>query len=148
MQLFLFFFTFPSINFFGFLLKLGIKGIALSDVWTNFNLVGSLIIYIIISTVYVKTWGLKFPPSVSKVSHSKLHFSLLRMVVVRNHDFTMWIVTQSLSNRCFSWVFWFKPRLWSTFSLFFKLWCVKYEQGLEMNLVLTIQRIRKNLLQL
>ena len=99
-----------------FLLKLGIKGIALSDVWTNFNLVGSLIIYIIISTVYVKTWGLKFPPSVSKVSHSKLHFSLLRMVVVQNHDFTMWIVTQSLSNRCFLWVFWFKPRLWSTFS--------------------------------
>ncbi|KAK9178742.1 hypothetical protein WN943_027935 [Citrus x changshan-huyou] len=38
-------------------LNLGIKGVALSGVWTNFNLVASLIIYIIISKVYQKTWG-------------------------------------------------------------------------------------------
>ncbi|XP_034710437.1 protein DETOXIFICATION 49 [Vitis riparia] len=38
-------------------LNLGIKGVALSGVWTNFNLVGSLIIYILISGVYKKTWG-------------------------------------------------------------------------------------------
>ncbi|KAJ7952377.1 Protein DETOXIFICATION, partial [Quillaja saponaria] len=37
-------------------LNLGIKGVALSAIWTNFNLVGSLIIYIIISGVYLKTW--------------------------------------------------------------------------------------------
>ncbi|KAA8521974.1 hypothetical protein F0562_012712 [Nyssa sinensis] len=39
------------------LLNLGIKGVALSGVWTNFNLVGSLIVYIIISRVYKKTWS-------------------------------------------------------------------------------------------
>ncbi|KAH7514018.1 hypothetical protein FEM48_Zijuj11G0044100 [Ziziphus jujuba var. spinosa] len=37
-------------------LDLGIKGVALSGVWTNFNLVGSLIVYVIISGVYKKTW--------------------------------------------------------------------------------------------
>ncbi|KAK6783257.1 hypothetical protein RDI58_021054 [Solanum bulbocastanum] len=38
-------------------LNLGIKGVALSGVWTNFNLVGSLIIYIIFSKIYKKTWS-------------------------------------------------------------------------------------------
>ncbi|KAM7491658.1 hypothetical protein LguiA_034579 [Lonicera macranthoides] len=38
-------------------LNLGIKGVALSGVWTNFNLVCSLILYIIISGVYKKTWA-------------------------------------------------------------------------------------------
>ncbi|KAF8380325.1 hypothetical protein HHK36_027809 [Tetracentron sinense] len=37
-------------------LDLGIKGVALSGVWSNFNLVGSLIIYIFVSGVYSKTW--------------------------------------------------------------------------------------------
>ncbi|XP_028798695.1 protein DETOXIFICATION 49-like [Neltuma alba] len=36
-------------------LKLGIKGIALSSVWTNFNLVGSLVFYIVISGIDKKT---------------------------------------------------------------------------------------------
>ncbi|CAJ1928056.1 unnamed protein product [Sphenostylis stenocarpa] len=38
--------------------KLGIKGIALGAVWTNFNLVFSLIIYIWVSGIYKKTWTL------------------------------------------------------------------------------------------
>ncbi|KAL0400797.1 UNVERIFIED_CONTAM: protein DETOXIFICATION 49 [Sesamum latifolium] len=38
-------------------LSLGIKGVALSGVWTNFNLVASLILYILLSGVYKKTWG-------------------------------------------------------------------------------------------
>ncbi|XP_010035093.2 protein DETOXIFICATION 49 [Eucalyptus grandis] len=38
-------------------LGLGIKGVALSAVWTNFNLVASLVIYIIYSGVYRDTWG-------------------------------------------------------------------------------------------
>ncbi|MBA0680599.1 hypothetical protein Goari_012289 [Gossypium aridum] len=38
-------------------LNLGIKGVALGSVWTNFNLVGSLIVYVKISGVYKKTWG-------------------------------------------------------------------------------------------
>ncbi|KAK1415309.1 hypothetical protein QVD17_31088 [Tagetes erecta] len=38
-------------------LEMGIKGIAISSVWTNINLVASLILYIIISGVYKKTWG-------------------------------------------------------------------------------------------
>ncbi|EOY23090.1 hypothetical protein QUC31_008085 [Theobroma cacao] len=38
-------------------LKLGIKGVALSGVLTNFNLVGSLIIYILYFGVHKKTWG-------------------------------------------------------------------------------------------
>ncbi|CAA2995978.1 DETOXIFICATION 49-like [Olea europaea subsp. europaea] len=38
-------------------LGLGIKGIALSAVWTNFNLVGSLIVYILLSGMYKRTWG-------------------------------------------------------------------------------------------
>ncbi|GMN32358.1 hypothetical protein TIFTF001_003644 [Ficus carica] len=37
-------------------LNLGIKGVALSGVWTNFNLVGSLIVYVAFSGVYRKTW--------------------------------------------------------------------------------------------
>ncbi|GMY30203.1 protein DETOXIFICATION 49-like [Fagus crenata] len=47
----------PINYFLVFVLKLGIKGVALSGVWTNLNLVGSLIVYIIISKVYEKTWG-------------------------------------------------------------------------------------------
>ncbi|XP_010061388.2 protein DETOXIFICATION 49 [Eucalyptus grandis] len=38
-------------------LGLGIKGVALGGVWTNFNLVASLIIYILVSGVHKKTWG-------------------------------------------------------------------------------------------
>ncbi|KAK9293194.1 hypothetical protein L1049_021183 [Liquidambar formosana] len=38
-------------------LQMGIKGVALSGVLTNFCLVFSLIIYILISGVYKKTWG-------------------------------------------------------------------------------------------
>ncbi|KAJ7970009.1 Protein DETOXIFICATION [Quillaja saponaria] len=38
-------------------LNLGIKGVALSGVWTNFNLVASLILYIMFSGVHKKTWG-------------------------------------------------------------------------------------------
>ncbi|KAI3793044.1 hypothetical protein L1987_35656 [Smallanthus sonchifolius] len=38
-------------------LNLGIKGVAISSVWTNFNLVVSLVVYILISGVYKKTWG-------------------------------------------------------------------------------------------
>ncbi|CAN4080774.1 unnamed protein product [Withania somnifera] len=37
-------------------LNLGVKGVALSGVWTNFNLVGSLIVYILVSGIYKKTW--------------------------------------------------------------------------------------------
>ncbi|XP_010255527.1 PREDICTED: protein DETOXIFICATION 49-like [Nelumbo nucifera] len=40
-----------------YVINLGIKGVALSGVWTNFNLVFSLIIYICVSGVYQKTWG-------------------------------------------------------------------------------------------
>ncbi|KAK9063226.1 hypothetical protein SSX86_017096 [Deinandra increscens subsp. villosa] len=38
-------------------LEMGIKGVAISSVLTNFNLVASLIIYIITSGVHKKTWG-------------------------------------------------------------------------------------------
>ncbi|XP_030448819.1 protein DETOXIFICATION 49-like [Syzygium oleosum] len=38
-------------------LGLGIKGVALGGVWTNFNLVGFLIVYILVSGVHKKTWG-------------------------------------------------------------------------------------------
>ncbi|RVX09013.1 Protein detoxification 49 [Vitis vinifera] len=38
-------------------LDLGIKGVALSGIWTNLNLVGSLIAYVVVSRVYKKTWG-------------------------------------------------------------------------------------------
>ncbi|MBA0678870.1 hypothetical protein Goari_020189 [Gossypium aridum] len=38
-------------------LNLGIKGVALGSIWTNFNLVLSLIVYVKISGVYKKTWG-------------------------------------------------------------------------------------------
>ncbi|XP_061372979.1 protein DETOXIFICATION 49-like [Gastrolobium bilobum] len=38
-------------------LNLGIKGVALSGVWTNFNLVASLILYIVFSGTHKKTWG-------------------------------------------------------------------------------------------
>ncbi|XP_057976535.1 protein DETOXIFICATION 49-like [Malania oleifera] len=37
-------------------LNLGTKGVALSGVWTNFNLVLSLLLYILLSGVYRKTW--------------------------------------------------------------------------------------------
>lgn len=37
--------------------QMGIKGVALSAVFTNVNLVASLILYILISGVYKKTWG-------------------------------------------------------------------------------------------
>ncbi|GAB4834337.1 Protein DETOXIFICATION 49 [Ancistrocladus abbreviatus] len=36
--------------------NLGTKGVALSGVWTNFNLVAFLIIYIILSGIYTNTW--------------------------------------------------------------------------------------------
>ena len=38
-------------------LKLGIKGVALGGVLTNFNLVASLILYIVFSGTHKKTWG-------------------------------------------------------------------------------------------
>lgn len=38
-------------------LSLGIKGVALSGVWTNFNVVVSLVLYILFFGVYKKTWG-------------------------------------------------------------------------------------------
>ncbi|KAL4352626.1 hypothetical protein GQ457_06G038810 [Hibiscus cannabinus] len=38
-------------------LELGIKGVAISGVWTNFNLVSSLIIYTLYFKVHKKTWG-------------------------------------------------------------------------------------------
>ncbi|KAL3647380.1 Protein DETOXIFICATION 49 [Castilleja foliolosa] len=38
-------------------LGLGVKGVALSGVWTNFNVVVLLVLYIIISGVYKKTWA-------------------------------------------------------------------------------------------
>jgi MATE family multidrug resistance protein len=47
----------PINYFLVYVLKLGIKGVALSGVWTNINLVGSLIVYITFSGVYKKTWG-------------------------------------------------------------------------------------------
>ncbi|XP_073127395.1 protein DETOXIFICATION 49-like [Henckelia pumila] len=38
-------------------LGLGIKGVALSGVWTNINLVLSLLVYMLFSGVYKRTWG-------------------------------------------------------------------------------------------
>ncbi|KAL3499412.1 hypothetical protein ACH5RR_038505 [Cinchona calisaya] len=38
-------------------LNLGIKGVAISGVWTNFNLLISLIMYVTLSGVAKKTWG-------------------------------------------------------------------------------------------
>ncbi|KHN15680.1 Multidrug and toxin extrusion protein 1 [Glycine soja] len=38
-------------------LNWGIKGVALSGVWTNLNLVASLILYIVFSGTHKKTWG-------------------------------------------------------------------------------------------
>ncbi|KAK7279996.1 hypothetical protein RJT34_25058 [Clitoria ternatea] len=38
-------------------LNLGIKGVALGGVWTNFNLVASLVLYIVFSGTHKKTWG-------------------------------------------------------------------------------------------
>ncbi|KAI5670138.1 hypothetical protein M9H77_10502 [Catharanthus roseus] len=38
-------------------LNLGIKGVALSGVFTNLNLVASLIVYVLVSGIYKKTWG-------------------------------------------------------------------------------------------
>ncbi|XP_050226586.1 protein DETOXIFICATION 49-like [Mercurialis annua] len=46
----------PINYFLVYVLNLGIKGVALSGIWTNFNLVASLIIYILFSGVYKKTW--------------------------------------------------------------------------------------------
>uniref|UniRef100_A0A7C9ALI3 Protein DETOXIFICATION n=1 Tax=Opuntia streptacantha TaxID=393608 RepID=A0A7C9ALI3_OPUST len=46
----------PINYFFVYHLNLGIKGVALSGVLTNFNLVASLIIYIILSGIYTNTW--------------------------------------------------------------------------------------------
>lgn len=37
-------------------LGLGIRGVALSAVWTNFNLVGSLVAYIVVSGIFTNTW--------------------------------------------------------------------------------------------
>ncbi|XP_030534529.1 protein DETOXIFICATION 49 [Rhodamnia argentea] len=47
----------PINYFLVFHLDLGIKGVALSAVWTNFNLVASLVIYIVFSGVHMDTWG-------------------------------------------------------------------------------------------
>ncbi|EPS70572.1 hypothetical protein M569_04188, partial [Genlisea aurea] len=38
-------------------LGMGIKGVALSGVWTNFNIVGSLALYVVFSNVHEKTFG-------------------------------------------------------------------------------------------
>lgn len=38
-------------------LNLGIKGVALSSVWCNFNVVGSLVVYVAVSGIYKKTWS-------------------------------------------------------------------------------------------
>ncbi|GER40520.1 MATE efflux family protein [Striga asiatica] len=38
-------------------LNLGIKGVALAGVWTNANLLASLVMYVLVSKMYVKTWG-------------------------------------------------------------------------------------------
>ncbi|XP_016491713.1 protein DETOXIFICATION 49-like [Nicotiana tabacum] len=47
----------PINYFLVIVLNLGIKGVSLSGVWTNFNLVGSLILYILVSKVHKKTWN-------------------------------------------------------------------------------------------
>lgn len=47
----------PINYFLVIVLNLGTKGVALGSVWTNFNLVISLIIYVWISGVSKKTWG-------------------------------------------------------------------------------------------
>ncbi|XP_057427762.1 protein DETOXIFICATION 49 [Lotus japonicus] len=47
----------PINYFLVFHLNLGIKGVALGSLWTNFNLVASLILYIIFSGTHKKTWG-------------------------------------------------------------------------------------------
>ncbi|XP_065858193.1 protein DETOXIFICATION 49-like [Euphorbia lathyris] len=49
-------FHIPINYFLVYVLNLGIKGVALSGIWTNFNLVASLIIYVSISGVYKQTW--------------------------------------------------------------------------------------------
>ncbi|CAH9059550.1 unnamed protein product [Cuscuta epithymum] len=46
----------PINYFLVIMMGMGAKGVALSGVWTNFNLVASLIVYILISGVYKKTW--------------------------------------------------------------------------------------------
>ncbi|KFK28869.1 hypothetical protein AALP_AA7G059000 [Arabis alpina] len=38
-------------------LGLGLKGVALGAIWTNVNLLGFLIIYVVFSGLYEKTWG-------------------------------------------------------------------------------------------
>ncbi|XP_021892229.1 protein DETOXIFICATION 49 [Carica papaya] len=47
----------PLNYFFVFHLNLGIGGVALTGVCTNFNLVGSLVIYVLVSGVHKQTWG-------------------------------------------------------------------------------------------
>ncbi|WJX66458.1 Protein DETOXIFICATION 49 [Trifolium repens] len=47
----------PINYFLVFYLNLGIKGVALSGVWTNFNLLASLILYIYFSGTHEKTWA-------------------------------------------------------------------------------------------
>ncbi|KAH7839319.1 hypothetical protein Vadar_002602 [Vaccinium darrowii] len=47
----------PINSFLVYHLKLGIKGVALGGVLFNFNLVAFLIIYIVFSGIYKKTWG-------------------------------------------------------------------------------------------
>ncbi|KAE8705308.1 hypothetical protein F3Y22_tig00110429pilonHSYRG00625 [Hibiscus syriacus] len=59
-------------------LRLGIKGVALSGVWTNFNLVASLIIYILYFGVHKKIWGgfsMECFKEWKSRSHSELHFA-------------------------------------------------------------------------
>nr|GMD75109.1 protein DETOXIFICATION 49-like [Ipomoea batatas] len=48
---------FPINYFLVEVLHLGIKGVALSSVLFNFNVVGSLVVYVVVSGVYEKTWG-------------------------------------------------------------------------------------------
>ncbi|KAJ6326817.1 hypothetical protein OIU78_013827 [Salix suchowensis] len=63
--------------------NLGIKGVALSAVWTNFNLVGSLIIYVMISGVFRKDLGWDIIRMLERVEifiefgNSKLHFAFI-----------------------------------------------------------------------
>ncbi|XP_031097824.1 protein DETOXIFICATION 49-like [Ipomoea triloba] len=54
---FAFILHFPINYFLVEVLHLGIKGVALSSVLFNFNVVGSLVVYVVVSGVYEKTWG-------------------------------------------------------------------------------------------
>ncbi|KAL3833555.1 hypothetical protein ACJIZ3_008291 [Penstemon smallii] len=46
----------PISYFLVIVLNLGTKGVALAGVWTNFNLVGTLITYVVVLGVYKQTW--------------------------------------------------------------------------------------------